>query len=241
MLLFLSQVLGALFKRESWDGKEIFRLIVTLGVDSIGLIFLASCTAGILVTRELGWHMYQALNSVDMVPGFTAQFVLRELGIIIPCILFASKVGSAIAAEVSSMKVTEQIDALVLMGIHPMSHLVVPRLIACLISGTCLTLIAIFVTLMCAMIVAVSSFKFSFLQYANTVAHFVKPVDLCLGVFKGALYGGLIPLIACYNGLNCKLGAQEVGIATTNSVLYSKFVIVILDFIITYIFAVTYG
>jgi phospholipid/cholesterol/gamma-HCH transport system permease protein len=138
------------------------------------------------------------------------------------------------------MKVTEQIDALKLMEIDEITYLVIPRFIGCAIAGSCLTLISIFSSLFCAMLTAIWSYQFSCVEYVNVMAKFLKPSDLLLGLLKGSLYGAVIPLIACYNGINCKQGAQEVGTVTTNSVVYSMAMIIILDFIVTYLFAIFY-
>ena len=108
---------------------------------------ISTAFAGLVVTNEIAWHMDRALHTVAMIPGFTGQFILRELGIAIPALLLVAKVGASITAEVGSMKVTEQIDALKLLGIDPINYLVFPRFIASIFSGACLVLIAAGVTL----------------------------------------------------------------------------------------------
>src|SRR5205807_4351364 len=129
------------------------------------VIAVSTGFAGLLVTHEIAYHMDMALHTVQMIPGFTGQFILRELGIAIPALLLVSKVGAAITAEVSSMKVTEQIDALKLLGIDPVRYLVFPRFVASVVSTTCLTVISIFVTLGSAIAMAVIRYHFSWMEY----------------------------------------------------------------------------
>jgi phospholipid/cholesterol/gamma-HCH transport system permease protein len=171
-----------------------------------------------------------------MIPGFTGQFILRELGIAIPALLLVAKVGASVTAEVGSMKVTEQIDALKLLGIDPVGYLVFPRFVASIVSITCLTLVAISVTLACALLVAVTRYNFSTLEYLNALRHFVGVKDLICALIKGMVFGAVIPVMSCAYGFRCKGGAEGVGTATTNSVVSSTIAVILLDFCLTYIF-----
>ena len=184
----------------------------------------------------MAFHMDMALHTVQMMPGFSAQFILRELGIVIPALLLVAKVGASITAEVGSMKVTEQIDALRLLGIDPVGYLVVPRFLASIVASVCLTLVAIAVTLTCAITIAVVRYNFTSLEYLNALRHFVGSKDLFCALVKGAIYGGVIPIISCTYGFRCEGGAEGVGAATTDSVVASTIAIIVLDFILTYLF-----
>ncbi|MBI2711791.1 MAG: ABC transporter permease [Bdellovibrio sp.] len=220
----------------TWRWREIWKAIAQIGVGSIPIICVSTAFAGLVITQEIAWHMDKALHTVSMIPGFTAQFILRELGIAIPALLLVSKVGAATTAEVGSMKITEQIDALRLLKIDPIRYLAFPKFLAAMISGACLTLIATAVTLGCALSVAVLRFNFSVLEYLNALRHFIGPKDLICALVKGTLYGGVIPVISCAYGFRCKGGAEGVGNATTHSVVASTVVVILLDFLLTYIF-----
>lgn len=222
---------------EPWRRQEILQAMVQIGVGSVPIIAIATAFAGIVVTNEIAWHMDKALSSVAMIPGLTGQFILRELGIAIPALLLVSKVGAAITAEVGTMKVTEQIDALKLLRIDPISYLVVPRLVASTLASTCLTLISAAVTLTCAIGVSVSRYHFSTMEYVNAVRAFVSPVDLACAITKGLVFGAVVPIVGCAYGFRCKGGAQGVGDATTNSVVAATIAIILLDFILTYLFS----
>lgn len=232
--LFL-KTMGRLF-RFPWRWDEIAHSVVQIGVGSLPIITISTGFAGLVVTKEIAWHMDKALHTVNMIPGFTGQFILRELGIAIPALLLVAKAGAAMTAEVGSMKVTEQIDALKLLGIDPISFLVFPRFIATIFSSACLTVISIAVTLACALAVAVVEYHFLTTEYLNALRHFIGFKDLIFALIKGSIYGAVIPIISCSYGFRCKGGAEGVGTATTNSVVASTITIITLDFILTYIF-----
>ncbi|MGE0614133.1 MAG: MlaE family ABC transporter permease [Bacteriovoracia bacterium] len=219
-----------------WRWKEIIQAMQNIGVGSLWIVTIATAFAGLVVTNEIAWHLNQALNTIAMMPGFTGQFIMRELAIAIPAFLVISKVGASITAEVGSMKVTEQIDALKLLRIDPIAYLVFPRWLACSISLACLTLIAVAVTQFFAIVMAVSKYGFNTLEYLNNFRHFVKLIDLGGCVVKSLIYGAVIPLISCAYGFRCKGGAQGVGNATTNSVVTSTITVIVLDFFLTYLF-----
>lgn len=217
--------------------REIVQHMYSIGVLSLPIITISTAFAGFVVTSELAHQMDTALHTVEMLPGFSGQFVLRELGIVIPALLLVSKVGAATTAEVGSMKVTEQIDALRLLQIDPIEYLVYPRFIASIVVITCLTLISIFVTLSCAIAVAVLNYNFSTLEYINALMHFVSSMDLVCALVKGMVFGAVVPIISCFYGFNCAGGAEGVGAATTNSVVTSTILVIILDFMLTFAFS----
>ena len=236
IFLLFGQVFKRLFVRP-WRWNEIGQAIVAIGVESLPIITISTAFSGLLVTNEIAYHMDIALHSVTMIPGTTGQFILRELGIAIPALLLAAKVGASITAEVGSMKVTEQIDALKLLGIDPVSYLVFPRFIAALISGACLTLFASSVTLVCAIAIAVFRYHFLVSEYLNSLRSFVGFKDLIFALIKGMIYGSVIPVISCAYGFRCKGGAEGVGNATTNSVVATTIAVIILDFVLTFFFS----
>jgi phospholipid/cholesterol/gamma-HCH transport system permease protein len=234
------KLFGEVMKRvfsERWRREEITRAAMNIGVGSLPIIAISTAFAGFVVTNEIAWQMNKALNTVSMIPGVSGQFILRELGIAIPALLLVSKAGASMTAEVGSMKVTEQIDALKLLRIDPISYLVVPRFIASIFSGACLTLIAAGVTLACAIGMAVVRYNFTISEYLNALRHFVGIGDLVCALVKGVVFGAVIPVISCSFGFGCRGGAEGVGSATTNSVVASTLAVISLDFLLTYIFS----
>jgi phospholipid/cholesterol/gamma-HCH transport system permease protein len=217
--------------------REIMQHLNLIGCESLPIIAISTAFAGFVVTSEIAYNMDVALHTVEMIPGFSGQFVFRELGIVIPALLLVSKVGASTTAEVGSMKVTEQIDALRLLQIDPVEYLVYPRFVASIVANACLTLVSIFITLACAICVAVMKYNFSILEYLNTLTHFVSNLDLVCALAKGMTFGAVIPIISCFYGFNCGGGAVGVGSATTNSVVTSTIIVIVLDFVLTFAFS----
>ena len=155
-------------------------------------------------------------------------------------LLLTSRVGAAMAAEVATMTVTEQIDALKLLGLEPVRFLVVPRFLACLVAGVLLTVIANMVCLTGAMLVSSLHLGFAPEVYWEASRLFVDFKDLVLAMVKGAVFAGIIPVVACYYGFRCRGGAEGVGKATTQAVVTSTLLIILSDFLLTYIFTYIY-
>lgn len=208
-----------------------------IGVGSLPIISIATGFTGLVMTSEIAWHMDFALSNVSMIPGFTGQFVIRELGIAIPALLIVSKVGASMTAELASMKITEQLDAFQLLKIDVLSYHIFPRWLACVLSTVCLTLISITITLIIAMFTAVTKYHFNSHEYMNTLAQFISSMDLICAITKAAAFGIVIPPIACAYGLRCTGGAQGVGQATTDAVVTATLAVITIDFILTAFFS----
>lgn len=221
-----------------WKSGEILQQVSSQGVGSVPIVLVATAFAGLVITQEIAFHMDHALHTTSMIPGFTAQFIMRELGIAIPALLLVSKVGAAMTAEIGGMKVTEQIEALRLLGIDPVGYLVFPRWLAGILSTVALTLLAMAVTLSCAILMAVLKYNFSMLEYLNTLRHFVGIRDLMAAMVKALAFGAITPLISCTYGFRCEGGAQGVGNATTQAVVSATIAVIVIDFILTYLFTV---
>jgi len=217
--------------------NEILTQVVSIGVGSLPIITIATGFTGLVMTSEIAWHMDFALSNVSMIPGFTGQFVIRELGIAVPAMLIVSKVGASMTAELASMKITEQLDAFKLLKIDLLSYHIFPRWVACILSTICLTLISISITLLIAMSTAVVKYHFNFQEYLNTLSQFITSMDMICAITKATIFGMVIPPIACAYGLNCEGGAQGVGQATTDAVVTATLSVITLDFVLTAIFS----
>ena len=239
-LLLAADILRKLFKQVSVGPhrKELVsEQMEQIGLGSLPIISIATGFTGLVMTSEIAWHMDFALSNVSMIPGFTGQFVLRELGIAIPALLIVSKVGASMTAELASMRITEQLDAFKLLKIDVISYHIFPRWAACTISTLCLTLISITITLFIAMFTAVTKYHFNSQEYFNTLAQFVTSTDLFCAITKATVFGMVIPPIACAYGLRCEGGAQGVGQATTDAVVSATLAVITLDFILTAFFS----
>jgi phospholipid/cholesterol/gamma-HCH transport system permease protein len=196
--------------------------------------------AAIVTILESSFHMKLVIQNDSMVPGFAAMLILRELGAVVTALLLTSRVGAGMAAEVGTMKITEQIDALKMLGIRPIGYLLVPRFFACVIGCTILTLVANVVCIYCAMLISDLYLGFTPNMFLSAMSRFVKFQDMIFAMIKGAAFGAVIPIVACAFGFRCKPGAEGVGLATTNSVVVSSVCIIVIDFILSYTFSKFY-
>lgn len=220
--------------------KELLQQLEFVTWQSLPVILFCVSFAAIVTIIESSFHMKIVVQNDALVPGFAALLILRELGAVVSALLLTSRVGAGLAAEVGSMQVTEQIDALKMLGIDPIRFLVVPRLIACTIGGFVLSLIANLVCLYCAMLVSEFRLGYSSGAFITGMRAFVDFQDLVFACIKGACFGAVIPLVSCYFGFRCRSGAEGVGLATTNAVVVSSVAIIVLDFMLTYTFSYFY-
>jgi phospholipid/cholesterol/gamma-HCH transport system permease protein len=220
--------------------KDIIKQIHFVAVQSAPVVIFCLSFAAIVTIIESSFHMKLVIQDDSLVPGFAALLILRELGAVVTALLVTSRVGAGLAAEVGSMKVTEQIDALKMLGIDPIRYLVVPRFIACILSGIVLTVFANFVCLVCAMLVSQFKLGYTYGAFLVGMRTFVHFQDFIFAMIKGAAFGAVVPLISCFYGFRCQSGAEGVGLATTNSVVTTSVSIIIIDFLLSWVFSYFY-
>ena len=220
--------------------KDIFRQLEFVIWESAPVVIFSVSFAAIVTIIEASFHMKLVIKNDALVPGFAALLILRELGAVVSALLITSRVGAGLAAEVGTMKVTEQIDALRMLGIQPIKYLVVPRFIACVVGGLVLSVLANLVCLYCAMLVSQIKLGYSSGSFIMAMRSFVSFQDLVFAGIKGAAFGSVIPLFSCFYGFRCQSGADGVGSATTKSVVTTSVAIIVLDFILGYIFSYMY-
>lgn len=216
--------------------KETVQQIYFIANESLFVIVICVCFAAMVTILESSFHMKLVIQNDSLVPGFAALLILRELGAVISGLLLTSRIGAGMTAEIATMKVTEQIEALQMLGVRPINYLVTPRFIASLFGGLIITLIANLVCLFAAQIIAELYLGFSFNMFLSALKRFADFQDLIFAGIKGAVFGGIIPLVSCYFGFKCEGGAEQVGKATTRSVVTSSILIIIADFILTTFF-----
>ena len=168
-----------------------------------------------------------------IVPQIVVLGITRELGPVIAGLMVAGRVAAAIAAEIGTMRVTEQIDALTTLATNPIKYLVVPRLVAAVISMPLLTAIGDSIGVFGGYVVATQSLGFNGSIYLKNTVDFATRQDVTSGLIKAAVFGFIIALMGCYNGFNSKGGAQGVGAATTNAVVSSSILILAANYLLT--------
>jgi len=216
------------------------RQLVFVAWESLPVILFSVTFAAAVAVIEASYHMRLVIQDDSLVPGFTAMLILRELGVVVTALLLTSRIGAGLAAEVGTMQITEQVDALKMLAIDPIRYLVIPRFWGCLVGCVIVTTIASLVCLYCAMLVSLLKLGYSTGAFLVAMRTFVDAKDLLFAMIKGAVFGAIIPLNSCFYGFRCRSGAEGVGLATTNSVVTTSVMIIIMDFVLTWTFSYFY-
>jgi phospholipid/cholesterol/gamma-HCH transport system permease protein len=210
----------------------ILQQMLRIGYFSLPVVGLtAFFTGGVLALQiYIGGNRYGAES---IVPQIVVLGITRELGPVIAGLMVAGRVSAAIAAEIGTMRVTEQIDALTTLATNPMKYLVVPRLIAALITMPILVAIADSIGVFGGYVVSTESLNFNGAVYIKNTVDFMTRSDVNSGLYKAAVFGIIIALMGCYNGFHSKGGAQGVGTATTNAVVSASILILAANYVLT--------
>jgi len=230
IIILLMQALYHLRQRPKT--RHILQQMVHLGVDSLPIVLLTILFTGMVITLQTAneFIKYGAQSSVG---GIVAVSMLRELAPVLTGVVVAGRVGAAIAAEIGSMKVTEQIDALRVMAVNPIQYLVVPRLLACVMMVPILVIFADVIGTVGGYLVATLYAGISSFTYLNSITIFADAHDVVGGIIKAMVFGGIISIIGCYKGLTAEEGAEGVGRATTASVVSSIIAIFVSNYFLS--------
>ncbi len=202
-----------------------------IGVNSIPLIILTSLFTG-AVTAVQAAYQFSDLFSMRYLGSAVSKAILIELGPVLTAVVIAGRVGAGMAAELGTMKVTEQIDALESLAISPVRYLAFPRIFAGFIMVPVLTVIANFIAVLGGLFVATSFLNVSSHTFLTSVKIFFKMTDLTAGLLKAFVFGTIITTISCYQGFKTEGGAEGVGKATTRAVVVSIVLILISDYFV---------
>jgi phospholipid/cholesterol/gamma-HCH transport system permease protein len=218
---------------------KYFRLVVqeieVMGVRSLGVALTAAVFTGMVFTIQSAVNMGR-FGAESYVGPVAALAILRELGPVLTAILVGGKVASGITAELGSMKVTEQIDALRTLGVNYIKRLVVPRVLAALVVFPLLTVLADAVGVLGGMLIMFLERGADVYAYWNITTYWVVPKDFLTGVGKAVFFGVIVTLIGCYNGLSTEGGTEGLGRATTATVVHVTMGVIVSDFFITKLF-----
>jgi phospholipid/cholesterol/gamma-HCH transport system permease protein len=216
-------------------GQVVLQEIELMGVRSLGVALIAAAFTGMVLALQSGVNMAR-FGAETYVGPLVALSMLRELGPVLTAILVGGKVASGITAELGSMVVTEQIDALRSLGVNHIKRLVVPRIFAALVVFPLLTILGDGVGLLGGAAIAVFERSVDWYAYWNTTFYWVTPRDFLTGVGKSVVFGGLVTLVACYNGLSATGGTEGLGRATTATVVQVAIGVIVSDFFLTKLF-----
>lgn len=232
--LFAFSPIKSLFKPPYYF-SAIWRQIIEIGFYSIPVVGLTALFTGAVLALQSysGFSRFSAESSIATVVVLS---ITRELAPVLAGLMVGGRIGASMAAEIGTMRVTEQIDALVTLSTNPIKYLVTPRVIAAVITLPCLVFMADIIGVMGGYIVAIFKLDFNSTIYLKNTIEYLQISDITLGLVKAVFFGFLISVIGCYFGYNSDRGAQGVGAATTNAVVVSSILILLSNYFITEIF-----
>lgn len=213
-------------------GKQVFRQMYFIGVMSLPVVLITGAFTGAVLAVQT-YYQFHKLTMESAVGIIVGLSMTNELGPVLTSVMVAGRVGAAIAAELGTMRVTEQIDALKSLATNPVQYLIVPRFIACVTLIPLLTVFSIFVGILGGYVVGVEMKGINSTFFIENMLDFTTSTDLINGITKSIYFSGVIAIISCFKGFSCAEGAEGVGRATTEAVVLSCITILILDFFLT--------
>lgn len=218
--------------RPPYYPRLLLRQIIEIGYYSLPVIGLTAVFTGMVLALQ-SYTGFARFNAEGAVATVVVLSITRELAPVLTGLMVAGRIGAAMAAEIGTMRVTEQIDALSTLATNPYKYLIAPRLLAGLIMLPCCVLIADIIGVFGGYLVAVHKLGFNPAVYLKNSWQFLELVDVISGLVKAGVFGFLIALMGCYHGFHSKGGAQGVGSATTNAVVSASILILGCNYLIT--------
>lgn len=215
--------------------RELWVAVIQIGWLSLPVVGLTALFTG----GALALQIYAGgarFNAEAVVPSIVAIGMTRELGPVLGGLMVAARVASSVAAEIGTMKVTEQIDALVTLSTNPMKYLTVPRVVAATLAVPLLVAVGDAIGIMGGYLVGISRLGFNEAAYIKNTVDFLEHSDILSGMIKGAVFGFIVSLMGCYYGMNSGRGAQGVGAATKSAVVAASVLILAANYVLTEVF-----
>jgi len=220
--------------RKPFSWRDLFDQMVKIGVNSIPVTLVTAIAAGMILALQTGYYLDVKLKGASQyMGGIVAVSLAREMGPVLTALIVSGRIGSAIAAEVGTMVVTEQVDALITLSANPVQYITVPRFLAGLITLPMLTIFADFVGIIGGGIVCHYVLDQSVSTYTESVNAFLGLDSVLGGIFKAGIFGICIAIISCSIGFKTSGGAEGVGKSTTSSVVTASMAILTFDYLIT--------
>jgi len=219
--------------------KRVFQQMVKIGIDSLPIVFLTSMFTGIVLAFQSSYQM-EKIGAEIYVASLVALSLTRELAPVLTALVVAGRVGASITAELGTMKVTEQVDALESLAMNPIRYLVVPKFVALFVMLPILTIYADIIGMFGGFIVGVFKLKLGATFYTTMTFDSLTMKDVFTGLIKSFAFAMIICIVSCYEGLSARGGAEGVGKVTTLSVVTSFILIIAVDCLFTMIFYVIF-
>ncbi len=223
------------FRKKPVSRKGFFIQTVFSGLDSLLIVFFVDFFIGMVLAMQSAYQLEQ-LGATIYVAALVGVSMTREIGPVLTSLVIAGRVGAAITAELATMKVTEQIEALETISLNPVRYLVAPRFLALLLMLPCLVILGDIIGMFGGYIVGIYNLGLSPGLYIDTTIEFLTVKDILTGLLKSAVFSMVITMVACYQGLSTEGGAEGVGRSTTKSVVTSFILIIVADAILTALF-----
>jgi phospholipid/cholesterol/gamma-HCH transport system permease protein len=211
------------------------RAFLEVGYFSLPVVSLTAVFTGMVLALQ-SYSGFSRFGAESAVANVVVLSITRELGPVLAGLMVAGRIGAAFAAEIGTMRVTDQIDALTTLSTNPMKYLVAPRLLAGTLAMPLLVVIADILGVMGGWLVGTTKLGFGSASYLSSTVNFMQAEDVVSGLVKAAVFGFVITLMGCYHGYNSRGGAQGVGAATTAAVVSSSILILALDYVLTEMF-----
>ncbi len=218
--------------RPPYDVPELFRQMVRVGFDSIPVVFLTTLFTGMVMSLQT-FNGFARFHAESLVGSVVALSLTRELAPVLTGLMVTGRVGSAMAAELGTMRVTEQIDALTSLGTEPVQYLVVPRVTASVLMMPLLVILGDAVGMYGGYLVAVQLLGANPVTYVENSFQFLEISDVTSGIVKAAVFGLIFSVVACVRGYYTEGGAEGVGRSTTRAVVAGSLAILFADFFLT--------
>ena len=215
--------------------RLILRQMMDIGYYSLPVVGLTAIFTGMVLALQ-SYTGFARFSAESAIPNVVVVSITRELGPVLAGLMVAGRVGAALAAEIGTMRVTEQIDALTTLATNPFKYLIAPRIIAGVLMLPLLVLVADIIGVFGGYLVSVYKLDFNAGNYLKNTVDFLEVSDVISGLVKAAVFGFLVSLMGCYHGYNSRGGAQGVGTATTNAVVSASILILSFNYVITELF-----
>jgi phospholipid/cholesterol/gamma-HCH transport system permease protein len=229
VFLFLKLIIKETFSR-NFEFKEFLHQCFQIGYKSLPLISVTGIIIGLVLTIQSRPALI-GFGAVSMLPGMVAVSLIREMGPVITALICAGKIGSGMGAELGSMKVTEQIDAMEVSSTNPVKFLIVTRVLAATLMIPVLVIYADALGILGSWVGANIKGEVTFVLFFSQAFHHIEFIDLLPAVVKTFFFGAVIGLVGCYKGYNAGRGTESVGIAANSAVVLSSLLVIILDLI----------
>jgi phospholipid/cholesterol/gamma-HCH transport system permease protein len=231
IVLFAGQALAAGLTPPYYP-RLILRQIVYIGYFSLPVVGLTALFTGMVLALQ-SYTGFSRFNAESAVATVVVLSVTRELGPVIAGLMVAGRVGAAMAAEIGTMRVTDQIDALTTLSTDPLRYLVLPRLLAGLLTLPCLVFVADIVGVFGGYLVGTYKLSFNPVNYLTQTEQYLETIDVVSGLVKAAVFGFIVALMGCYHGYHSRGGAEGVGQATTYAVVSASILILLSNYMLT--------